>query len=86
MDALVDSTESLWSYYLVDFISAICLFSRKVIWKDLGDLPVSLNDKERLSKLLATKVVYFSGKEDQLFWAPGKDGTYIIKEGYIIIQ
>lgn len=34
-------SERLWGCHLVDFVSAVCLFSRKVIWKDPDELPVS---------------------------------------------
>ena len=55
VEHMVASSESIWGSYLVDFISAICLFSRRVIWEDPGELPIIPQDRDRLSKIFSEK-------------------------------
>lgn len=83
---IVTHSENSWGKYLIDFVLAICLFSKKVIWKDPCELLISPMDQARLHQILSTLVVYISRKEDRVIWIPGKNGSYSIKEGYRLIQ
>ena len=69
----------------MDFVLAICLFSRKEIWKDLDELPVTDQDKKIFLEMLSRKIVYLSGKEDRLLWVLGKNCNYSIKEAYRLL-
>ena len=86
MDIFIVSLENSQDKYLIDYVSIVCLFSKKVISKDPGELTISSFDQDRFCQLLSSLVVYLSRQEDQLIWAPRKNGSYSIKEGYRILQ
>ena len=69
----------------MDFVSAVCLFAKKVIWKDPDELPIIDQDKQRFLEMLSVKIIYLSDKEDRLLWVLGKNGNYLVKEAYILL-
>ncbi len=45
LDDIVASSEEIWGKSLVDYDSRVCLFSKSVIWKDLDELPISMQNR-----------------------------------------
>ena len=61
-------------------------FSKKIVWKDPSQLPLSYQEINQFQNVLNSRSVYFSDAQDQIFWAPAKDGKDSVKEGYKILQ
>ena len=61
-------------------------FSKKIVWKDPNQVPLSFQEINQFQNFLNSRSFYFSDVQDQIFWAPAKDGKYSVKEGYKILQ
>ena len=77
---------SEWGSSFWDYVLAIEIHSRRVLWKEppthLLNQPSLFSFKESL----AERIVFLSNTEDIVMWAPSKGGDYSIKEGYYGLQ
>ena len=65
-----------------DYVLAIEIHSRKVLWKEP---PTNLRSQQSLLSFRdsrAERIVFLSNREDIVIWAPSRGGDYSIKEGY----
>ena len=83
---IVSVIEAEWSNLVIHFMDAICIFSRKVIWKDLDQFPLDPQCKQQLQSIFSERQAFVSKVEDQLLWILAKNGNYSIKEGYKLLQ
>lgn len=70
-----------WRSNLIDYVNAIELNSRRVIWKDISDIHVEDSHKNLLQNVLSQRIAFLSNKTDQVIWAPSKDGNFLVKMG-----
>lgn len=75
-----------WDTQLDQFINNVCEFSRKVFWKNSKLLPLTSQKINQFKGILASRQVFISGFDDSIIWALAKDGHYLVKEGYKIVQ
>jgi hypothetical protein len=86
VDHMIIAIENLWGSLLINYVSVISVHSRNVIWKDPSELNLPPQDCQLLEKIFSKKTMYLSNSDDKVLWAPGKEGSYNIKDGYNIIQ
>lgn len=71
-----------WGNGVKYYIQSIDALTSKVIWNGFSSLPISMQQKEFISKILSARMVYFPEYVDKILWNPSKSRNYTVKLGY----
>lgn len=77
---------SHWGSKLVNYVSAISMFSGLVLWHDFSLLPIDPQSASDTNSFLAKQSIFLSPSPDKLFWCPSPDGNYSVKLGYDLVN
>lgn len=64
MANIMDIAISHWGIKLSDYVSAVEIFSRKIIWKDPTLLPIPLQQASSLANILLKRIVIMSNRDN----------------------
>ncbi|XP_057828398.2 uncharacterized protein LOC131039625 [Cryptomeria japonica] len=74
-----------WGHKLINYVSGVALYSKKVIWKDI-DIDIKDSLRRLIGTLLSQRTVILLDKEDKIIWSPSANGNYTVQNGYVALQ